>query len=254
MEQYGLLGYPLGHSFSARYFSEKFEAEGRDAVYRNFEYEAVGQGVDALLSVPDLCGFNVTIPHKRSILPYLSALSPEARQIGAVNVVKPVREEGRVRLVGYNTDVIGFVRSIRPLLRAGVHTRALVLGTGGASRAVVYGLQRLGLQVTGVSRRPSPSLLTYDDLTPEVMAARRVIVNCTPLGMYPAVDSAPAVPYRFLTPGHVLYDLVYNPGLTAFMRHGQRHGAVVKNGLEMLHLQAEAAWDIWTGRAPVEVI
>ena len=248
MEQlYGLLGYPLGHSFSARYFADKFQQLGLKARYLNFEYPSVAAALDEILRQPGLKGFNVTIPYKQQIMPYLKGLSPEAEKIGAVNVVKVLRDAatGSPQLYGYNSDVLGFVRSFQPLLRPEVHRQALVLGTGGASRAVLYGLHSLGIATHSVSRHPGPGLWTYEQLTPEVLAACKVIVNCTPLGMYPRVDTLPSLPYEALTPDHYLFDLVYNPGLTAFLQRGQQQGAVVKNGLEMLHLQAEAAWDIW---------
>lgn len=246
MELYGLLGYPLGHSFSAKYFAEKFEREQIDAEYRNFEYESVDEAFQTLGAATDLRGFNVTIPHKQAVIPHLTRLSPEAEAIGAVNVVCVRTDaEGRRELVGCNSDVIGFSRSISPLLRPGVHSRALVLGTGGASKAVCYGMRRLGIEPQYVSRTPRPGCLTYAELTAGVMADCKVIVNCSPVGMYPHTDECPDIPYHLLTPDHLLYDLVYNPLDTLFMKRGSEHGAVVKNGLEMLHLQADAAWEMW---------
>lgn len=246
MQTYGLIGMPLGHSFSARYFAEKFEREGIEAQYLNFEMANPAVDVPALLAQhDDLRGFNVTIPHKQAVIPLLSEMSEEARAIGAVNVVSVCRRpDGEVVLKGYNSDVIGFTASIRPLLKP-CHKKALVLGTGGASLAVVYGLCALGVEPVYVSRTAAPGRLTYDDLTPEVMADHLVVVNCSPVGMYPRVEAAPAIPYETLTADHLLYDLVYNPLTTAFMRRGAERGATVKNGLEMLHLQAEAAWDFW---------
>lgn len=246
MQTYGLIGMPLGHSFSAKYFAEKFEREGIDAQYLNFEMATPTVGVPELLERhKDLCGFNVTIPHKQAVIPLLSEMSEEARAIGAVNVVSVCRRQGgEVVLKGYNSDVIGFTTSIRPLLEP-CHQKALVLGTGGASLAVVYGLRSLGIEPVYVSRTPSAGRLTYADLTPEVMAEHLVVVNCSPVGMFPRVEAAPAIPYEALTANHLLYDLVYNPLNTAFMQRGAERGAVVKNGLEMLHLQAEAAWDFW---------
>ncbi len=244
---YGLVGYPLGHSFSARFFTEKFAREGLAAVYRNFELPDVDDLPRLVSDEPSLCGLNVTIPHKQGVLRFLSALSPEARAIGAVNVIRIVRSDGQVRLEGYNSDVTGFARSIRPLLRPH-HRAALVLGTGGASLAVVYALRRMGLEVLCVSRTPREGQIGYADLTADMMATHTVVVNCSPVGMFPNVDRAPAIPYQWLTPDHLLYDLVYNPEETQFMRLGAERGAVVKNGLEMLHLQALAAWDIWNGR------
>ncbi len=246
MEKYGLLGYPLGHSFSARYFAEKFEREHIDATYTNFEFSDVDQAMSHLLSMPDLRGFNVTIPHKQAVIPHLAGLSPEASAIGAVNVVCVRRSaDGTPQLYGCNSDVIGFTNSIRPLLNPQIHTRALVLGTGGASKAVIHGLRQLEIEPVYVSRTPAAGRLTYDDLTPEVMQQHKVIVNCTPLGMFPKTEACPDIPYDSLTPQHLLYDLVYNPLETLFMKKGLAQGATVKNGLEMLHLQAEAAWQMW---------
>ena len=248
MELYGLLGYPLGHSFSARYFADKFEQLGREAQYVNFEYPSVEEALTDLLQREELKGFNVTIPYKQQILPYLQAISPEAQQIGAVNVVKVLRDaSGQPQWVGYNSDVLGFVQSFRNLCPLSLaDSQALVLGTGGASKAVVYGLQSLGFTTQSVSRRPQEGVWTYEQLTPEVLAAYKIIVNCTPLGMYPQVDACPDLPYEALTESHYLFDLVYNPEVTLFLKQGLQRGAKVKNGLEMLHLQAEAAWNIWT--------
>lgn len=243
MDRYGLIGYPLGHSFSAGFFAEKFRNEGIDARYDNYEIATV-DGLRALIEAhPDIRGLNVTIPHKQAVLPLLDHISPEASAIGAVNVIKVERTD-RLVLTGHNTDIIGFTDSIRPLLQP-YHRSALVLGTGGASRAVVAGLRRLGINPTYVSRRPAPGQLTYDDLSSNIIKEHTVIVNCSPVGMHPNSDLAPAIPYELLTPQHLLYDLVYNPLDTRFMQLGRQHGAVVKNGLEMLHLQALAAWRIW---------
>lgn len=257
---YGLLGYPLGHSFSRAFFNKKFAQEGIDAEYVNFELPDVAALPALLAEHPNLRGFNVTIPHKQAVIPYLDALSDEARAIGAVNVVKVVRSNGRTTLTGYNSDIIGFMDSIRPLLQPH-HRRALVLGTGGASKAICRGLERLGLEWRYVSRqRPTnPSSLTgegsgerhftYSDITPALLADYTVIVNCTPLGMYPRIDAAPELPYAALSPRHLLYDLVYNPDITLFMRQGRRFGATVKGGLEMLHRQAVAAWEFWNNES-----
>lgn len=244
-DHYGLVGYPLGHSFSASFFSEKFRNESVDARYDNYEMPTV----DGLRRLVDedvkLRGLNVTIPHKQAVIPLLDALSAEARAIGAVNVIRIRRDEsGDAVLEGHNSDVVGFVDSLRPLL-CEHHRRALVLGTGGASRAIVYGLRSLGIHPTYVSRTPSEGMLTYAELTPEVMAENTVIVNCSPVGMSPHTDKCPDIPYHLLTSRHLLYDLVYNPLETRFLALGREQGAVVKNGLEMLHLQALAAWNIW---------
>ncbi len=240
-EIYGLIGYPLGHSFSRAFFTEKFQREGLDAEYRNFEIEDARQLLDVVHNTPNLRGLNCTIPHKRAIIPLLDELSEEAREIGAVNVIK-VLPDGRLK--GFNSDIVGFVDSIRPLLRPH-HQRALVLGTGGASKAVCMGLSKLGLKWRYVSRTPGEGRFTYADLSAEVMNDYSVIVNCSPVGMHPHTDEAPDIPYTYVTERHLMFDLVYNPEVTLFMRLGLEHGAQVKNGLEMLHLQALASWTFW---------
>ena len=244
MKLYGLVGYPLGHSFSAGFFAEKFAREGIDARYLNFEMPDIGDLLELLSEYPDLEGFNVTIPYKQQILPYLASVSPQAAAIGAVNVVRVEHTPQGPRLHGYNSDCPGFVRTLAPLLPQEA-VSALVLGTGGAARAVMTGLESLGIDATAVSRTPAPGRLTYDDLTAEVMAAHRVVVNCTPLGMWPKVETAPPIPYETLTSKHVCYDVVYNPAETEFMRRARANGATVSNGLAMLHLQALLAWQIW---------
>ncbi len=238
---YGLIGYPLGHSFSKQFFTEKFAKEGIAAEYRNFEIAEASMLLDIVRNTPNLKGLNCTIPHKQAILPLLDELSPEAKEIGAVNVIK-LMEDGRLK--GYNSDIIGFTDSIRPLLQPH-HRHALILGTGGASLAIKAGLEQLGLTCTYVSRTKREGRLTYEELTAEVMQDYQVIVNCSPVGMYPRTEDAPALPYQALTPQHLLYDLVYNPLQTAFMKNGAAQGAIVKNGLEMLHLQALASWNFW---------
>ena len=247
MDKYGIIGFPLGHSFSRGFFTEKFAREGIDAQYLNFEIPDATMLRDVLRDNPELRGLNVTLPHKQAVIPLLDELSDEAREIGAVNVIKvelsPFKgESGRV-LKGFNSDIIGFTESIRPLLQPW-HKKALILGTGGASKAIRVGLSRLGLEWTYVSRQNS-SLLNYSNLMPEVMEDYTVIVNCTPVGMFPKVDEAPNIPYECLTPRHLLFDCVYNPEDTLFMQRGRAQGATVKNGLEMLHLQALASWRFW---------
>ena len=245
MEAYGLVGHPLGHSFSAGYFAEKFAREGIDATYTNFDFADISQLTSLIAENENLRGVNVTIPYKQAVIPLLDELNAEAREIGAVNVVRIARNaDGTIRTKGYNSDVIGFVESLRPLLQSH-HRRALVLGTGGASKAIVFGLKKLGITPIYVSRTKRTDTLTYEELSPEVLSAHHVIVNCSPVGMYPHVDEAPDVPYHLLTPQHLCYDLVYNPLETAFMKKASAQGTVVKNGLEMLHLQAEAAWKFW---------
>ena len=233
MEKYGLIGYPLRHSFSIGYFNEKFKSEGINAEYVNFEIPQINDFMEVIEENPNLRGLNVTIPYKEQVIPFLNELDPDTAKIGAVNVIKIIRQQkGKVKLIGYNSDIIGFTQSIQPLLQAH-HKKALILGTGGASKAVYHGLKNLGIESVFVS------------LTPEIMAEYTVIVNCTPVGMFPKVDFCPNIPYELLTPNHLLYDLLYNPNVTLFMKKGEAQGAVVKNGLEMLLLQAFAAWEIW---------
>ena len=244
MQKYGLIGYPLKHSFSISYFDEKFQSEGIDAEYGNFEIPSINDLPGIIKGNPNLQGFNVTIPYKEKVISYLDEIDKTAIPIGAINVVKVIRQKGKVKLIGYNSDVIGFTRSIEPLLESH-HKKALILGTGGAAKAVYHGLKSLGVESVYVTRQTRPDMLTYEELTPEIIAEHTIIVNCTPVGMYPQVDFCPNIPYEYLTPNHLLYDLLYNPDTTLFMKKGAAKGAVVKNGLEMLLLQAFAAWEIW---------
>ena len=245
MKKYGLLGYPLGHSFSRNYFNQKFEAERIDAEYLNFEIPEIKEIKNVIKENPELNGLNVTIPYKEQVIPYLDDLDEDARLIGAVNVIKFSKGLfGKVKLKGYNSDIIGFKQSIEPLLKEH-HRKALILGTGGASKAVFQGLKQLGVASTFVSRKAKEYCITYEEITPKVMEQYTVIVHTTPLGMYPNVNACPDIPYDLLTSDHLLYDLLYNPDETLFMRKGKEKGAVVKNGLEMLLLQAFAAWEIW---------
>lgn len=242
---YGLAGFPLAHSFSARYFAAKFRAEGISAEYRNFEIPSVSLLPGIIESTPALRGLNITIPYKRQALPLLDEIDSAARSIGAVNVVCIVRgRAGKPRLIGRNTDVTGFCDSLRPLLGK-ARAKALVLGTGGAAQAVSCGLRMMGVTPQHVSRTAGNGALSYGDLTARIMEEHKLIVNCTPLGMAPRTDTCPPIPYRFLTAGHLLYDLVYNPGETLFLRLGKERGAAVKNGYEMLCMQAEASWKLW---------
>lgn len=245
MQKYGLIGYPLKHSFSIGFFNEKFRSEGIDAEYVNFEIPEIKDFMEVIERNPYLCGLNVTIPYKEQVIPFLSELDKDTAKIGAVNVIKIIRQKGKVKLIGYNSDIIGFTQSIQPLLEPH-HTKALILGTGGASKAVFHGLKNLGIESTFVSRtHEQDNALIYEELTPDIMAAHTIIVNCTPVGMYPKVNFCPNIPYESLTPNHLLYDLLYNPNITLFMKKGEEQGAVTKNGLEMLLLQAFAAWEIW---------
>ena len=234
----------MGHSFSQDYFNQKFEAENIDARYINFEIPEISDLKNVLARNHNLNGLNVTIPYKQLVIPLLDEMDPEAAEIGAVNVIKFVRRNGRTILKGYNSDIIGFRDSIAPMLTEH-HSHALVLGTGGASRAVSYALRSLGITPQLVSRRPAPGVITYADINPDIIDSHKIIVNTTPLGMYPHVDECPDIPYNLLTTRHLCYDLLYNPDVTLFMKKSADAGAEVKNGLEMLLLQAFAAWHIW---------
>lgn len=241
---YGLIGYPLIHSFSQNYFNQKFEAEGIDAKYVNFEIADIGELMEVVSENANLCGLNVTIPYKEQVIPYLDEVDEDAAKIGAVNVIKFIRGKNSLKFKGYNSDIIGFCDSLKPLLKP-EHKKALILGTGGAAKAVYHGLLNLGIEPMYVSRSKRDGMLTYGDLSAAVMNEYKVIVNATPLGMYPHVDECPNIPYHLLTPSHLCYDLLYNPDVTLFMKRAEEQGATIKNGLEMLLLQAFAAWNIW---------
>jgi len=235
MRHFGIIGFPLLHSFSAKYFSEKFDREHIDAEYSLYPMkELTGERMNELLDTMD--GMNVTMPYKQEVIPYLERLDATAEAVGAVNVIH--------KRVGYNTDCLGFMESIKPLLRSS-DRKALVLGTGGASKAVCYGLKQLGVIPTLISRTPKAGMLGYEDLTPEIMAEYTVIVNCTPLGMLPDVDSCPPIPYERISAQHLLFDCVYNPEETLFLRKGKAQGATIQNGMGMLFGQAKEAWKIW---------
>ena len=249
MTTYGLIGYPLGHSFSRKFFTEKFEQEGIDAQYLNFEIPSIEEFPDIIQNNPELRGLNVTIPYKQQVMQYLDEISEEAKAIGAVNVVRCQRSTVNCQphLTGYNSDVIGFVESIKPLLKPH-HKKALILGTGGASKAIRYGLEKkLGMETLYVSRTAREGMITYEEVNEAVLKEYEVIVNCSPVGMFPHVDECPALPYEAMNENNLLYDLVYNPLETLFMKKGAAQGATVKNGLEMLHLQAIASWEFWGG-------
>lgn len=235
MRHYGIIGNPLDHSMSARYFNEKFAREHIDAEYALYPLSTLtGERLKELMASLD--GMNVTFPYKEAVIPYLKCLDETAKAIGAVNVI--------YQGVGYNTDCLGFIAAMQPLLRKD-DRKALVLGTGGAAKAVCYGLRQLGIVPTLVSRSPKAGMLSYDELTEEVMAAHTIIINCTPLGMLPDVNTCPPLPYHLVTPRHLLFDCVYNPKETLFLSKGKAQGATISNGLEMLTNQAQAAWKIW---------
>jgi len=248
MDKYGLIGYPLGHSFSISYFNQKFADEGINAKYENFEIASIDQLEEILATNLNLRGLNVTIPYKEKVIPFLDSISPEAQAIGAVNVIKVTHEGNNVKLKGFNSDVIGFTQSIEPMLDTKWNKKALILGTGGASKAINYGLKSLGLDTVFVSRYERPGTIQYERVTPDVIKEYNVIVNCTPVGMYPHTEECPLLPYEAMDSHTILYDLIYNPDETLFMKKGLEFGAQVKNGLEMLLLQAFASWEFWNGK------
>lgn len=244
MRTYGLIGYPLGHSFSESYFTEKFQSQNINACYKLFPIANVEMLQEVINSNPSLKGFNVTIPYKQQVMSFLNEIDDEAAKVGAVNVVKVINREGKKLLKGYNSDIYGFYTSLQPLLQT-YHDKALILGTGGASKAVSAMLTKLGIDYKFVSRKSQTGQLTYDDIDSVVLSEHKLIVNCTPVGMSPNTDEAPSLPYEFFTEKHIAYDLIYNPSETLFLSKAKEHGATIKNGLEMLHLQAERAWEIW---------
>jgi shikimate dehydrogenase len=248
MDKYGLIGYPLGHSFSISYFNQKFADESINARYENFEIASIDMLPEIIAKNPNLKGLNVTIPYKEKVIDFLDSISPEARAIGAVNVIRVTREGNKTLLKGFNSDVIGFTQSIEPMLDKKWHKKALILGTGGASKAINFGLKSLGLETIFVSRYERPGTIQYKTITPEVIKEYNVIVNCTPLGMFPKTEECPDLPYEAMDSHTILYDLIYNPDQTLFMRRGAEYGADVKNGLEMLLLQAFASWEFWNGK------
>lgn len=241
---YGLLGFPLTHSFSKNFFNEKFSSEGIDAEYLNFEIDDINKLMEIISQYNNLCGLNVTIPYKEQVMQYLDEIDDDARAIGAVNVIKIIKNGEDLKLKGYNSDVIGFCDSIKPMLSS-IHDKALVLGTGGAAKAVTYGLNKMGIKTQYVSRRKSAATMTYEELTKAIVQSHRIIVNTTPLGMYPNVDACPDIPYKFITKSHICYDLTYNPEETVFLKKSKDMGASIKNGLEMLILQAFKSYEIW---------
>jgi shikimate dehydrogenase len=255
LQSFGLIGYPLSHSFSKKYFTEKFEKEQlTDLTYHLFPIETIDELPELLKKNPDLKGLNVTIPYKESVIPFLDELHETAKEIGAVNCIKIIQDESKPdgkKLIGYNTDAFGFRQSIKPFLET-QHERALILGTGGASKAVHYILKSIGIDCYFVTRQKiidnqlvTKNEFSYEELNEYVIAAFKLIVNTTPVGTYPNVTDAPAIPYEFITPNHLLYDLVYNPPETEFLKKGKKMGAATVNGLSMLHQQAEEAWRIW---------
>jgi shikimate dehydrogenase len=245
MKKYGLLGYPLTHSFSKRFFTEKFENEKIDSSYENFEIASIDKFPDIVKNNPEVVGFNVTIPYKEQVIQYLDELNDSASQIGAVNTIKVKRSGDNVYLKGFNTDTHGFEASLRPLLKE-YHNKALILGTGGASKALKYVLEKLGIEYISASIEDlKENEIRYEDIDKQMMKERLLIINATPLGTYPKVDTFPNIPYEYIGKKHLLFDLVYNPEETQFMAKGKEHGATVKNGYEMLLNQALKSYEIW---------
>lgn len=241
MKKFGLIGYPLTHSFSEKYFKEKFDKENIiDSTYQNFPLENIDQFPSLIKEHDNLLGLNVTIPYKELIIPFLDQIDAVAHEIGAVNTIK--MSNGKT--IGYNSDAYGFMQSIMKILKP-IHSSALILGTGGSSKAVAYAFKKMGIEYDFVSRNPDGKELRYEDLHEDVLRHYKIVVNCTPLGMFPNVDECPPLNFDFITHSHLLFDLIYNPEETLFLKNGKEKGATIKNGLEMLELQAERSWEIW---------
>lgn len=241
MARYGLIGKNIDYSFSKSYFNTKFEKEKRRDTYQNFDVECIELLPDIISQYPDTKGFNVTIPYKETVIPLLDRVDKEALEIGAVNTIKKLKDG---RLAGYNTDHYGFAKALADFLPLEAKT-ALILGTGGAAKAITYVLNAMGFEYITVSREKKEDTVTYDELTNEMMANHYLIVNCTPLGTHPNVNECPSIPYQEITDKHFLFDLIYNPSETEFLKRGFAKGAKVSNGLKMLEYQAEKAWSIW---------
>jgi len=247
MKTYGLIGYRLGYSFSKGFFTEKFEKENlQEHEYVNFELDTIDEFPGIFEKNDHIAGLNCTIPYKQQIMPFLDEIDEEAATVGAINTVKIIRSEDGVKLKGFNTDIYGFENSLKPMLSE-KHKKALILGTGGASKAIKYILKKLGLSYVSASIEETlnEGEIRYEDINEDLLKEYLVVINATPLGTFPKVENCANIPYEFLTSDHVLFDLVYNPEETLFMKKGKAQGAAVKNGLEMLHLQAIKAWEIW---------
>ncbi|MCH9660870.1 MAG: shikimate dehydrogenase [Bacteroidetes bacterium] len=241
MAKYGLVGKNIDYSFSRTYFTAKFTNEKRKDSYENFDLECIHHLKELIERSPEIKGLNVTIPYKESVIPILDRMDKEAEKIGAVNTIKKLKSG---RLVGYNTDHYGFAKAIANFLPLEEKT-ALILGTGGASKAIKYVLDAMEFEYKIVSRTPFENRITYSELTPEIINSHYLIINCTPLGTYPNIESCPDIPYHEITDKHLLFDLIYNPTETEFLKRGFAKGAKVTNGLKMLEYQAEKAWSIW---------
>lgn len=245
MKKYGLIGYPLGHSFSKNYFTEKFLREGlTDCQYDNYELDDISLLNELLDDSRELLGLNVTIPHKTAVIEMLDLVNEDARDVGAVNVIKIINDSGRRKLKGYNSDIYGFRESLLPHLTDNIKS-ALILGTGGSSLAVEWVLGKLNIEYKKVSRSPGKESIGYPEITEDLLSGTQLIVNTTPLGMFPGVSSMPDLDYDLLGKNHILYDLVYNPEITRFLEEGRRRGCKIIGGLSMLILQAEKSWELW---------
>lgn len=246
MKQYGVIGNPLHHSYSKAYFNEKFQEQAIDARYDNYLLPTIKDVMKVLNDTPNLCGLNVTIPYKEQVMEYLDEIDDEAKEIGAVNVIKITEKNGKRFLKGYNSDWFGFTEAIKPFLKSH-HTHALILGTGGASKGILYALKKLKINTQFVSRDPSKGL-TYKQLTKEILQQYTIIVNTTPVGTFPEVKHCPPIPYHFLTDKHLVYDLIYNPIRTLFLHQAETRGATTCNGWQMFLNQAHKAYVIWEGK------
>jgi shikimate dehydrogenase len=245
MKKYGLIGFPLTHSFSKRYFTERFQKENINSTYENFEIDNISKFPGIIKNNTELAGLNVTIPYKEQIIPFLDELNESAKEIGAVNTVKIIRNQSSLILKGYNTDTYGFETSLTPLLKPH-HKKALILGTGGASKALKYVLKKLGIEFISASiEELKENEIRYEEINGQMLEERLLIINATPLGTYPNIETYPNIPYEFISDKHLLFDLVYNPEVTRFLSKGQEKGASIKNGYEMLLLQAIRSYDIW---------
>ncbi|WP_025743010.1 shikimate dehydrogenase family protein [Aquimarina pacifica] len=239
-KKFGLLGRDIGYSFSKGYFTNKFEKENLDYQYDNFDLKQI-EDVKKVIANSQVKGLNVTIPYKEEVIPYMDDLDPVAKEIGAVNTIKFEKNQ---KLRGYNSDYYGFTESLKPLLNDSIK-KALILGTGGASKAIAYSLNKLNIAYTFVSRNPDVNQLSYTNLDEDIIKSSTLIINCTPLGTFPNIQDSPDIPYEYITKNHVLYDLIYNPDETVFLRKGKEKGATISNGSRMLVLQAEKSWEIW---------
>ncbi|NLO02223.1 MAG: shikimate dehydrogenase [Bacteroidales bacterium] len=245
MNKYGLIGFPLTHSFSKKFFTEKFKRESISAAYENFEIEKISRLTEIVEAETDLAGLNVTIPYKEQVIPFLDELDRAAEKVGAVNTIKIIRKAQKIHLKGFNTDTWGFEISLKPLLRE-YHTKALILGTGGASKAIKFVLDKLNIEYISASIEELKNReIRYEDIDKKMMSDRLLVINATPLGTYPKTDTFPPIPYEYISDEHLLFDLVYNPEMTEFLKKGRERGAIVKNGLEMLQQQALKSYEIW---------